>query len=221
MIVAIDGPSGAGKSTVAKAVAARRGFSCLDTGAMYRSIAWWALENGIDLTDADRLGRAAVEHQVSFGHEEGNPAPKQVFLDGTDISDAIRTAAVDQAVSAVAGIPAVREAMVDQQRRIGRSGDYVIEGRDIGTTVFPDAEVKVFMTATAEERARRRVRQNSARGVGDTDYDAVLASIRRRDEIDSQRDTSPLRPADDAMLLDTSDLSLEQVIERICALIPR
>ena len=118
-------------------------------------------------------------------------------------------------------MPAVRSALVEQQRRIGNAGNYVVEGRDIGTTVFPNAEVKVFMTASAEERARRRVKQNLERGIGDTDYDSVLADIVRRDELDSSRDTSPLRPADDAVMLDTSDLTIDEVIERICALAAR
>lgn len=218
MIIAIDGPSGAGKSTVAKAVAKTLGFSCLDTGAMYRAIAWWALQNGVALDDAETLGAAAREHEISFGHDAGDPVPRRVFLDGTEITDEIRTGEIDRAVSPVSSIPAVREALVEQQRRIGNAGDYVVEGRDIGTTVFPDARVKVFMTATPEERAHRRVRQNVDRGVGDIDYESVLADIRRRDEIDSSRDASPLRAADDAMIIDTSDLFIEQVIARICTL---
>lgn len=218
MIVAIDGPSGAGKSTVAKAVAKRLGFSCLDTGAMYRAIAWWALANQVALDDAQTLGRAAREHEISFGHVADDPVPRRVFLDGTEITEEIRTGEIDRAVSPVSSIPAVREALVEQQRRIGNAGDYVVEGRDIGTTVFPNAEVKVFMTATAEERAHRRVRQNVDRGVGDIDYESVLADIVRRDEIDSSRDTSPLRPADDAILIDTSDMFIEDVIGKICAL---
>ena len=221
MIIALDGPSGAGKSTIAKAVASRLGFSCLDTGAMYRVIAWWALEHGIALDDAAALGEIARDKEISFGHEAGNPAPKTVSIDGVDVTSAIRTGEVDRSVSAASSVPAVRSALVEQQRRIGNAGNYVVEGRDIGTTVFPNAEVKVFMTASAEERARRRVKQNLERGIGDTDYDSVLADIVRRDELDSSRDTSPLRPADDAVMLDTSDLTIDEVIERICALAAR
>ena len=216
MIIALDGPSGAGKSTIAKAVAARLGYSCLDTGAMYRCIAWWALEHEIPLDDAERIGAIAREKPITFEIEAGNPAPKRVLVDGIDVTGDIRTGRIDRSVSAVSSIPAVREALVDQQRRIGKTGDYVVEGRDIGTAVFPDAEVKVFMTASAEERARRRVLQNKQRGIGDTDYDSVLADIIRRDELDSTRDTSPLRPADDAILLDTSDMSIEEVIDFVC-----
>ena len=187
MIIAIDGPSGAGKSTVAKAVARKLGFSCLDTGAMYRAVAWQAVQTG-----------------VSIG--------------GSDVTAAIRTSDIDKAVSPVSAAPSVREALVEQQRRIGNAGDYVVEGRDIGTTVFPHAEVKVFLTASDEERAHRRVRQNVDRGIGSIDYEEVLADLRRRDEVDSSRTTSPLRPADDAVMLDSTGHFIEDVIDRICAL---
>ena len=221
MIIALDGPSGAGKSTIAKLTAARLGFSCLDTGAMYRCIAWWALNHDIALDDAEALGAVAEQMEIAFGIEPGNPAPKQVFIDGIDVTSAIRTAEIDRSVSAASSIPAVRTALVEQQRRIGNAGNYVVEGRDIGTTVFPNAEVKVFMTASAEERARRRVKQNLERGVGDTDFDSVLADINRRDELDSNRGTSPLRAADDAVMLDTSKMSIEEVVEFICDLAKR
>ena len=221
MIIALDGPSGAGKSTIAKEVAHRIGFSCLDTGAMYRSIAWWALNHGVSLDDAEALGTIAQSKQISFEHEPGDPAPKRVLIEGIDITDAIRTSEIDRVVSTVSSVPAVRIALVEQQRRIGNAGDYVVEGRDIGTTVFPNAAVKVFMTASAEERARRRVKQNENRGIGDTDFDTVLADIIKRDEIDSSRDTSPLRPAEDAVMLDTSDLTIEEAVEFICSLADR
>ena len=221
MIIALDGPSGAGKSTIAKAVASHVGFSCLDTGAMYRCIAWWALNHGIALDDAEMLGAIAAEKEIAFENEPGSPAAKRVFIDGIDVTGSIRTGEIDRAVSTVSSIPAVRTALVDQQRRIGNAGNYVVEGRDIGTTVFPNAEVKVFMTASAEERARRRVKQNEERGIGDTDYDSVLADIVRRDELDSSRDTSPLRPAEDATQLDTSDMTIDEVIAFICKLADR
>ena len=173
MIIAIDGPSGAGKSTVAKAVAKRLGFSCLDTGAMYRAVAWRALADGVALDDAEGLGRIARACEVSFVHEPGDPMPKGVAIDGADVSAAIRTAEIDRAVSPVSAVPAVREALVAQQRRIGRSGDYVVEGRDIGTAVFP---------------------------------------------IDSSRAASPLKPAEDAVRLDSTGRYIEDVIDDICAL---
>lgn len=218
MIVAIDGPSGAGKSTVAKAAAKSLGFNCLDTGAMYRSIAWYALEHGIALDDGEALGNVAVEKEIEFGHVEGDPSPRSVFIDGVEVTDAIRTACIDRAVSAVSAHPGVREALVDQQRRIGRAGDYVVEGRDIGTVVFPEAAVKVFLTASDEERARRRVAQNEARGVGSVDFDEVLEDIRKRDEVDSNRATSPLVAAEDAVMLDSTGHSADEIIERIVGL---
>lgn len=217
MIIAIDGPSGAGKSTVAKAVAKTLGFSCLDTGAMYRAIAWLAVENGVDLEDDASLRLLARDSIITFGHVEGEPIPKQVFIDDIDVTDAIRTAEIDKAVSPVSAAPSVRDALVDQQRRIGRSGNYVVEGRDIGTVVFPEAEVKIFLTASPEERAHRRVRQNVDKGIGSFDYDEVLADILRRDDYDSSRETSPLKPAEDAEIFDTTDYFIEDVISKICS----
>lgn len=216
MIIALDGPSGAGKSSVAKEVARRLGFSCLDTGAMYRSVAWYARQKGVSLEDTHALADIAVHKEISFTHEANSPSPAGVFIDGIDVTSAIRTAAIDKAVSPVSAVPEVRAALVGQQQRIGATGNYVVEGRDIGTTVFPDAEVKVFMTASAEERARRRVEQNMERGVGSTDYDEVLQMIRARDEYDSGRKTSPLKPAEDAVVMDTTDMVIEEVIGDIC-----
>lgn len=218
MIIAIDGPSGAGKSTVSKAVARRLGFSCLDTGAMYRSVAWKALQEGVSLDDGEALGRIARDNDIAFAHEAGDPLPRRVSIAGVDVTDAIRTAEIDRSVSSVAAAPAVRAALVAQQQRIGRAGNYVVEGRDIGTAVFPEAELKVFLTASAAERARRRVAQNERRGIGSTDYDEVLADIERRDDIDSSRDASPLKPAADAVQMDSTGRSIDQVIDRICAL---
>lgn len=218
MIIAIDGPSGAGKSSVSVEVARRLGFSCLDTGAMYRSIAWQALHEGISLDDAEALGELARTYEIAFSHEPGNPKPTGVAIGGIDVTDAIRTREIDRAVSPVSAVPAVREALVAQQQRIGRSGDYVVEGRDIGTVVFPDAALKVFLTASDEARARRRVLQNEQRGIGSTDFDEVLADIVRRDRIDSTREASPLAAADDAVLVDSSDMTMEEVIDTICGL---
>ena len=217
MIIAIDGPSGAGKSTVSKAVARRLGFSCLDTGAMYRSIAWQALQDGVSLEDGEALGRIADTHEIGFSHEPGDPFPRRVSIAGVDVTDAIRTAEIDRSVSAVAAAPAVRQALVAQQQRIGRAGDYVVEGRDIGTVVFPEAPVKVFLTASAEERATRRVKQNEERHVGSTNYEEVLADIRKRDEIDSSRAASPLKPAEDAVHLDSTGKTIEEIISFICS----
>ena len=210
MIIAIDGPSGAGKSTVSKSVAKALGFNCLDTGAMYRSIAWYALEHGVSLEDSAALGEIARERAISFSHEPGNPAPKQVFIDGVDVTGDIRTARIDRSVSSASKHPEVREALVEQQRRIGSQGDYVV--------VFPQAEVKVFLTASNEERARRRVAQNETRGVGSVDFDEVLADIVRRDELDSARETSPLVAAADAKCIDSTGFTIDEIIEQICAM---
>lgn len=218
MIIAIDGPSGAGKSTIAKAVAKTLGFSCLDTGAMYRAIAWRALDDGVSLDDEKALGEIAYGYPISFGHIEGDPVPRQVFIDGVEITDAIRTAEIDKAVSPVSATPVVREALVAQQQRIGKQGNYVVEGRDIGTVVFPDAELKIFLTASPEERAHRRVRQNVDRGIGSIDYQEVLADIIRRDEVDSNRATSPLRPAEDAHHIDSTNSYIEEIIETIVSM---
>ena len=218
MIIAIDGPSGAGKSTVSVEVAQELGFSCLDTGAMYRACAWRALKDGVALDDPEAVGEIARTCEISFSHEPGNPKPTGVAIDGIDITSAIRTAEIDRAVSPVSAIPAVREALVAQQQRIGRSGDYVVEGRDIGTVVFPEAELKVFLTASDEARARRRVLQNEQRGVGSTDFDTVLADIIRRDELDSSRAASPLKPAEDAIHIDSSDMTKDEVVAEICRL---
>ncbi len=218
MIVAIDGPSGAGKSTVSKLVAKELGFSCLDTGAMYRCIAWKALREGVSLEDAEALGAIARTCRISFVHGEGEVDARAVLVDGCDVTDAIRTAGIDRAVSKVSAVPAVRTSLVEQQRVIGRAGNYVVEGRDIGTVVFAAAEAKVFLTASDEERARRRVAQNAARGIGSTDFDTVLADIVARDERDSARAASPLVAADDAVLVDSTDLSQDEVVARICGL---
>ena len=217
MIVAIDGPSGAGKSTIAKIVAKTVGFSCLDTGAMFRSIAVLALKKGISLDDDAALGALATENEITFTFDDNEERTQHVFIAGKEVTSAIRTAEVDKAVSPVSAAPSVRAALLEQQRRIGNAGNYVVEGRDIGTTVCPQAEVKIFLTASAEERARRRVSQNEARGIGSVDYEEVLADIIRRDQADSTRAVSPLRQAEDAYLLDSSDLTIDQVVEAICS----
>ena len=164
------------------------------------------------------LPEIARTYDITFTHEAGNPKPVGVSIGGADVTSAIRTAEIDRAVSPVSAVPAVREALVAQQQRIGRSGDYVVEGRDIGTVVFPEAPLKVFLTASNEARARRRVLQNEQRGVGSTDFETVLADIIRRDEYDSSRAASPLKPADDAVHVDSSDMTMEEVIDKICEL---
>ena len=225
MIVAIDGPSGSGKSSIAHAIADRYHLTFLDTGAMYRSVAAECLRQGVDPEDAEGVAAVARDITIEF---VATPAGQTVIANGRDVTEEIRTPEVELAVSPVSATPAVREVMVALQRRVGECGDVVAEGRDIGTVVFPAADVKVFLTATPEARARRRAVQ---RGGGDLAQDAtasadpaeeakILADLKRRDDYDSSRATSPLRPADDAVIIDSSDLGFEDVIARIAALSP-
>lgn len=225
MIVAIDGPSGSGKSSIAHAIADRYHLTFLDTGAMYRSVAAECLRQGVDPVDAEGVAAVARDITIEF---VATPAGQTVIANGRDVTEEIRTPEVELAVSPVSATPAVREVMVALQRRVGECGDVVAEGRDIGTVVFPAADVKVFLTATPEARARRRAVQ---RGGGDLAQDAtasadpaeeakILADLKRRDDYDSSRATSPLRPADDAVIIDSSDLGFEDVIARIAALSP-
>ncbi len=215
MIIAIDGPAGSGKSTVAKEVARRMGFHYLDTGAMYRAVAWLAVEGGVALSDAATLGDLARTQAIEFQHEAGNPIATGVTIAGRSCTTQIRTAEIDKAVTPVSATPAVREALVEQQRAIAASNNIVMEGRDIGTVVFPNAEVKIFLTASPEERARRRSNQNLSRGVGEVNTQAILADLIRRDEADSTREVAPLKPAEGAVELDTTALSIEQVCAQI------
>ena len=202
MVVAIDGPAGAGKSTVARAVADRLGYTYLDTGAMYRSVALAALERGEH--------PAAVAPRLRI-----EPTAARVMLDGRDVTVAIRTPEVSEAASKVAAEPAVRAAMVAEQRRLLHDGNWVAEGRDIGTVVAPDAELKVFLTADPGERARRRAAELGA------DVRTVLAEQLIRDERDATRADSPLIAAADAITVDTTGLSIDEVVDRIVGLLPR
>lgn len=217
MIIAIDGPAGSGKSTVAKAVAVRLGFRYLDTGAMYRALAVLADERGVAHDDGVALAKLASESTVSFLHEPGAAIASRVLIGGQDVTQAIRTPAADAAVSAVASVPEVRRAMVEQQRAIGRGSDIVVEGRDIGTVVFPDAALKVFLTASSDERARRRTAEQRDRGL-EVEHDAVHAALVSRDTADSTREASPLQASADAIVVDTTSLSIEQVVDTIADL---
>lgn len=201
MVIALDGPAGAGKSTVARAVAGALGFTYLDTGAMYRCVGLAAARRGVS------PACVAGEMAIRLG--------ERVLLDGEDVSAEIRTPAASEAASVAAADPAVREAMVEQQRRLLGAGDWVAEGRDIGTVVWPQAEVKVFLTADPGERARRRAAELGV------DVASVLAEQALRDERDSQREVAPLRAAEDAVLLDTTGLSLEAVVDRVVELARR
>jgi cytidylate kinase len=200
MIVAIDGPAGAGKSTVARALAERLGFRYLDTGAMYRALTWLAMKRGLDLGGADTLAGLAREEPVTFD-DEG-----RVWIAGTDVTSSIRDTRIDRMVPVVARHVAVREVMRERQRQLGTDGDVVIEGRDIGTVVAPQAEVKVYLVADQSERAKRRMADRP--GIG---RDALATDMKMRDESDAVR----MQPAADAEEIDTTNLRVEDVVERI------
>jgi cytidylate kinase len=199
MIVAIDGPAGAGKSTVARTLATRLGFRYLDTGAMYRALTWLALAEGVSLDDGAALGELARREPVSFEED-------RVFIHGEDVTEEIRLPRIDRVVSSVASHPEVREVMRDRQRELGSYGDAVIEGRDIGTVVCPDADVKVYLVADAVERARRRVADRPEIG-----EEALATDLRLRDE----RDAAQMKAAPDAQQIDTTELSIDEVVDRI------
>ncbi len=215
--IAIDGHSSCGKSTMAKRLAKALGYIYVDTGAMYRTVTLYALRNGMFLddgsVDTDRLKARMDDIHVGFRY---NPESGRAdaCLNGENVEDLIRGMEVSSHVSPIAAIPFVREAMVCQQRAMGKDKGVVMDGRDIGTTVFPDAELKVFVTASAQVRARRRFDELKAKGL-DADYDEILSNVQERDYIDSHRETSPLRQAEDALLLDNSELTIPQQDEWI------
>ncbi|MBN2247242.1 MAG: (d)CMP kinase [Coriobacteriia bacterium] len=217
MIIAIDGPAASGKSTVAKAVARRLGIRHLDTGAMYRAVTWLALHEGVATDDEVALAGLARTHPVEFDYADGASIATAVRIGTHDVTAAVRFPEVDAAVSAVSAVAGVRAALVERQRELAGAQDTVAEGRDIGTVVFPSAKVKVYLTASAEERARRRKLDLAAQGHA-VEQDEVQARLERRDTYDSTRAISPLEAAADATLLDTTGLSVEQVVDAIVAL---
>jgi pantoate ligase/cytidylate kinase len=216
-LIAIDGPAGAGKSTVARAVAAQLQLLYLDTGAMYRAITWLALQRGIPLDDAEQLTQLAAQTQLTLQSGTSSTEPTRIWADGEEITQAIRSPEVTRWVSHVAAVPGVRQELVKRQRSIGRDGGAVLEGRDIGTHVFPDAELKVFLTASVGERAQRRQHQLQAQGQM-VPLEELKAQIEQRDRRDSERLISPLRPAPDAILIDTDHLSQSEVQDKIVML---
>lgn len=216
--VAIDGPAGAGKSTVAKLLAERLGFLHVDTGAIYRTVALASRREGVSWDDEPAVARIAEalvhERRIVMERPLGHSGAMRVILDGADVSGEIRTPEMSAGASRVSAIGAVRRALLALQRQAGESGGVVLEGRDIGTVVFPDAEVKMFLTATAEERARRRYEELLARGVSTT-FEATLDDQLARDKADTERPVAPLRRADDAVLVDSTGRGIEDVIEEM------
>ena len=212
-VITIDGPSGSGKGTVAGRLAEHLGWKLLDSGALYRLLAFAAVNHGVALDNEDLLSQLAAHLDVQFvGATEGKAA--RIVLEGDDVTQAIRNEDVAAGASKVAALPAVREALLQRQRAFQEFPGLVADGRDMGTVVFPDAPLKVFLTASAEERARRRYLQLKAKG-GDVSLPRLLDEIRARDERDTQRAIAPLKPAADAIQLDSTELSIEQVLERI------
>ena len=213
VIVAIDGPAGTGKSSTSKAVAAQLGLSYLDTGAQYRAITWWMVNNGIDIDDPAAITAATGKPEIISGTDPEGPT---ITVDGVDVSGPIRTQEVSSRVSAVSAVPEVRARITELQRSIAASAEngIVVEGRDIGTTVLPDADLKIFLTASPEARAARR--SGELKG---SDVHATREALMKRDAADSGRKTSPLAKADDAVEVDTTDLTLAQVIECVVTLV--
>jgi CMP/dCMP kinase len=215
MIVAIDGPSGAGKSTLAKHIAKELGFTYLDTGAIYRALALKILRRGVDLDDTAALNAIVNDSDIDL---RGRNGQLQVFLDGEDVSAAIRTPEVSQMASKASAIAMVRRRLLDLQRALGRRDNVVAEGRDIGTVVFPDAQVKIYLDASIEERARRRCDELRAAG-REVSLAETISEMEERDKRDSQRDIAPLRKADDAFVLDSSGLTAEAAAEKVLQII--
>jgi CMP/dCMP kinase len=211
VVVAIDGPAGAGKSTIAKRLAARLGFTYIDTGAMYRAVALWAIRQRVDLGDMHRTEQLAIAAEIEL-------APGRIHLNGEDISEAIRTQEVSDGASKIAVIPGVRRAMVSKQRAIGERSSVVMEGRDIGTVVFPNADVKIFLDADPGERVRRRFEELRAKG-GPVDEAELSSLMKERDKRDSTRADAPLAQAPDAVYLDSTPLSLDEVEEAILKIV--
>lgn len=213
LTIALDGPVGAGKSSVAEETARKLGILHLDTGAMYRAIGLQTLRQGIDLTDEEAVSRMAEGLRVDVRYAQG---AQQTLVEGEDVTGLIRTPEVSMAASTVARYARVRQVMVDLQRRLASEQPMLVDGRDIGTRVLPQAGLKVFLTASAEERARRRFLELQAKGLPDT-YEEVLAELKKRDDQDMHRAVDPLRPAEDARMLDSTSLTFEEVVDTLVA----
>ncbi len=214
--IAIDGPVAAGKTVVGKLVAARLGLRFLDTGIMYRAIAWAAVTCGLDIEDETKLGKLARSVKIELVSEDGGK--DRLLLDGKDITSQLRTAEVEKTVSLVAKVDQVRRALVEKQKAIGKEGGIVMVGRDIGTVVLPNAKVKIFLSASVEERAKRRFLEMGQKG-GEGTYRQILDGLRRRDKIDTERLHSPLKAADDAVVINTDGMEISQVVESITSIV--
>jgi cytidylate kinase len=213
-IIAIDGPPGAGKSSVSREVARRLNYRFLDTGAMYRAATWWAMHSGVDLDDPAAAAEATRRMPLDMREDNGG---LRVFVDGHDITEAIRTQEVTQNIYKLDQVPEVREHLVKLQQTVGAQGPTVAEGRDMGTVVFPNARCKIFLDASLDARTRRRQEELKQKGV-EVDFETLRAQIHERGEMSRTRKVAPLRPADDAVVLDTTDLSFEEVVEEIVRL---
>lgn len=215
--VALDGPSGAGKSTIAKAVAAKTGLIYVDTGALYRTVGLYAIENGVAANDTAGIVALLDKINVRLTYRDGVQC---VLLNGEPVGERIRTETASVYASAVSKIPEVRAYLLDMQKALAREGGVIMDGRDIGTVIMPEAEIKIFMTATAEERAKRRYLEQRGRGI-EVSYDEVYNAIIERDRQDSERDTAPLKPADDAILFDNSDIDIDASADYIAECMKR
>ncbi|MBB5014929.1 (d)CMP kinase [Rehaibacterium terrae] len=216
-VLTIDGPSGSGKGTISRAVAARLGWHYLDSGALYRAVGLAASWADVDFSDHPSLVRCAFDTDIAF-REDGEREPR-ILVNGVDVTDELRTETAGAAASAIAAVPEVRAALRERQRGFRRPPGLVADGRDMGTVIFPDAPYKVFLTASAEERAARRYKQLKDKGVS-VNLDSLLREILARDARDAQRTVAPLRPAEDAVLIDTTGIPVEEVVERVLSLLP-
>ena len=213
--IAIDGPAGAGKSTIARQVARRENLIYIDTGAMYRAMSLLMLQNGIPLNDAKKIGQECSRAQIDISYENGEQA---VFLNGENVDAFLREERVGNAASAVSAVPRVRERLVQLQRELAASADVVMDGRDIGTVVLPDADLKIYLTASSRVRAERRYRELQEKGI-EADLKTIQRDIEERDHRDMTRETSPLRQAEDAVVIDSSMMTVDEVIQNILDLI--